>query len=153
MPEWPRDWDGLVSGSACQMCLANRDDDPYAEFRIARTRLVDAYLNSRAIQRGYAFVIWRGPHVVEWIDLPDADAAEYWRDVARIAAAIRAHFNPLKLNYMTLGNSEPHLHTHVVPRYLADPNPGGPFPIVPEKEPGEIPGLAADVDALRAMLA
>ena len=31
------------------------------------------------------------------------------------------------MNLMTLGNWVPHLHTHVVPRYLDDPAPGGPI--------------------------
>ena len=42
---------------------------------------------------------------------------------------------PVKLNYDLLGNSLPHLHTHVVPRYADDPKPGWPFPF-PEDEPG-----------------
>jgi diadenosine tetraphosphate (Ap4A) HIT family hydrolase len=30
----------------------------------------------------------------------------------------------VKMNYETLGNSPPHLHTHVMPRYADDPKPG-----------------------------
>ena len=41
---------------------------------------------------------------------------------------MRARFDPVKLNYLTLGNTVPHLHTHVLPRYLDDPAPGGPIP-------------------------
>jgi diadenosine tetraphosphate (Ap4A) HIT family hydrolase len=40
---------------------------------------------------------------------------------------VRAEFDPVKLNYLTLGNTVPHLHTHVVPRYRDDPAPGGPI--------------------------
>jgi diadenosine tetraphosphate (Ap4A) HIT family hydrolase len=40
---------------------------------------------------------------------------------------VRARFKPVKLNYMTLGNTVPHLHTHVLPRYQDDPAPGGPI--------------------------
>jgi diadenosine tetraphosphate (Ap4A) HIT family hydrolase len=32
------------------------------------------------------------------------------------------------MNYETLGNTVPHLHTHLIPRFVADLNPGGPFP-------------------------
>ena len=38
------------------------------------------------------------------------------------------------MNYETLGNSLPHLHTHVMPRYADDPKPGWPFPH-PEEPP------------------
>ena len=41
--------------------------------------------------------------------------------------AVQARFKPVKLNYMTLGNTVPHLHTHVLPRYQDDPAPGGPI--------------------------
>jgi len=40
---------------------------------------------------------------------------------------VQAQFDPVKLNYLTLGNTIPHLHTHVVPRYRDDPAPGGPI--------------------------
>ena len=60
----------------------------------------------------------------------------------------------MKLNYELLGNALPHLHTHVMPRYVDDPKPGWPFPH-PEVEPAPHPEaeLRSDVDALRALLA
>jgi len=48
--------------------------------------------------------------------------------VGEVARAIEAEFAPVKLNLFTLGNMVPHLHTHVVPRFLDDPFPGGLIP-------------------------
>ena len=137
------------------MCLDSRGDDPGDAVRIARQPWSDAYLSSRAIQRGYTYVVWRGPHVVEPTSLSAEQAAAYWAETLRVAAALLQHFRPLKLNYMTLGNSVPHLHTHLVPRFEVDPNPGGPFPIVPAEDPGPIAEeqLTADVARLRELLA
>jgi diadenosine tetraphosphate (Ap4A) HIT family hydrolase len=57
---------------------------------------------------------------------------------------------PPDFYYDVLGNSSPHLHTHLVPRYADDPRPGWPFPF-PETDPPPIPDvrLRADVEALR----
>ena len=57
----------------------------------------------------------------------------------------------MKLNYDILGNSLPHLHTHVMPRYADDPKPGWPFPH-PEGERGlqDEELFRADLEALRA---
>jgi diadenosine tetraphosphate (Ap4A) HIT family hydrolase len=56
----------------------------------------------------------------------------------------------VKVNYETLGNSMPHLHTHVMPRYALDPRPGWPFPY-PEEAPAlDEDEFRADVEALRA---
>jgi diadenosine tetraphosphate (Ap4A) HIT family hydrolase len=54
------------------------------------------------------------------------------------------------MNYNILGNSVPHLHTHIVPRYEDDPKPGWPFPF-PDPEPPAMPQerLDRDVAALR----
>jgi diadenosine tetraphosphate (Ap4A) HIT family hydrolase len=86
--------------------------------------------------------------------LSDEAAGAYWADVLRVGRALREHFSPKKLNYETQGNSEPHLHTHIVPRYEDDPNPGGGFPFWTIHDPPLIPDheLAPDVVSLRALL-
>ena len=106
------------------------------------------------IQRGLSIAVFRGHHVAEPTQLDDREAAVYGREVLRIGRAIEAVMRPVKLNYDVLGNSVPHLHTHIVPRYAEDPRPGWPFPF-PDPDPPAMPDdrLLADVEALRAALA
>ena len=52
---------------------------------------------------------------------------------------LQRHYRPLKMNYEVLGNALPHLHTHLVPRYLDDPAPGRPFPFLGVERPN-LPG-------------
>lgn len=67
-----------------------------------------------------------------------------------VARALQAALEPVKLNYDVLGNSSPHLHTHLVPRYADDPRPGWPFPFPdPDPPPMAEDRLRADVEALR----
>lgn len=105
------------------------------------------------IQRGYTISIWRGRHVAEPTELSDEEASAYWLELLRVGRALETHFEPVKLNYDLLGNSLPHLHAHVIPRYADDPNPGWPFPF-PEQDPPPHPKVEfrADVDAVRALL-
>jgi diadenosine tetraphosphate (Ap4A) HIT family hydrolase len=112
-----------------------------------------AYLRRHEIQRGYVIVACR-THVVEPFHLPEDESAAYWADLLRVGRALHAHYGPKKLNYETWGNSEPHLHTHIVPRYEVDPHPGGGFPFWLVNEPPLISEeeLARDVAALRALL-
>ena len=113
----------------------------------------DAYLVRADIQRGLSIVVWRGRHVVEPTELTAPEAAAYGADVLRAARALHAVFAPVKLNYDVLGNSVPHLHTHLVPRYADDPRPGWPFPF-PEADPPPIPDahLREQAAALRAAI-
>jgi diadenosine tetraphosphate (Ap4A) HIT family hydrolase len=63
-------------------------------------------------------------------------------------------YRPLKMNYETLGNSLPHLHTHLIPRFTADPRPGQPFPLSAQEPDATIPEsqLQSDAKALREAL-
>jgi diadenosine tetraphosphate (Ap4A) HIT family hydrolase len=63
----------------------------------------------------------RGAH----LERPSGPA--YWLEVLRIGRAIERHVRPIKLNFEVLANTVPHLHTHVVPRYGDDPDPGRPL--------------------------
>jgi len=133
---WPDDWERRVRGEGCAMCAQGRPDENEFGIRVYRSDTSDAYLQKADVgQRGYTIVIWRGRHVAEPTELSDTEAGEYWADVLRVARAIEVHYTPAKLNLMMLGNSLPHLHTHVVPRYLDDRDPGHPPRSMYEGEP------------------
>jgi diadenosine tetraphosphate (Ap4A) HIT family hydrolase len=154
-PEWPQDWDARIVGTSCEMCVPARPAEDQHGIRIYSTPTVEAVLQRADIQRGYTLVIWRGRHVVEPYDLSDEESLSYWSSVQRVARALAEHYRPLKMNYETLGNTVPHLHTHLVPRYQQDPTPGRPFPLLPQD--GSEPHLDAsqlrqDADALRVLL-
>ena len=135
------------------MCAEGRPDETAWGVRILAGEVSDAYLQRARIQRGYTVVVWRGRHVAEPTQLSEEEAATYWLEVLRVGRALEVHLRPVKLNYDVLGNSLPHLHTHVLPRYADDPKPGWPFPF-PEEDPPPHPeeSFRADVAALRELL-
>lgn len=76
--------------------------------------------------RGYACLVSR-VHAVELCDLSHTQAAAFMRDIQRLAHAVAASCQPVKLNYEIHGNTLPHLHLHLFPRYLGDPFEGRPI--------------------------
>jgi len=151
--DWPDEFYELRRGEGCAMCSQRRPDETPWGVRIFAGEVSDAYLQKAGIQRGYSIVVWRGRHVAEPTELSADEAAAYWLEVVRVGGALETHLEPVKMNYDLLGNSLPHLHTHVLPRYADDPKPGWPFPF-PEHDPPphSEDELRADVAALRALL-
>jgi diadenosine tetraphosphate (Ap4A) HIT family hydrolase len=152
--EWPKNWAELTLGIGCEMCEGGRPEANRYGIRILRGRYSDAYLQRADVQRGYTLVIWRGRHVNEPTELDEAQAAGYWAEVLAVARALIRVYAPLKMNYETLGNSVPHLHTHLLPRFIDDPRPGQPFPLTAEQPDQHIPEprLLAEAAELRALL-
>jgi diadenosine tetraphosphate (Ap4A) HIT family hydrolase len=135
------------------MCEQGRPEEIAHGARFFAGEVSDAYLQRADIQRGYTVVVWRGRHVAEPTELTDDEATAYWLEVLRVGKAIEAVLEPVKLNYDLLGNSLPHLHTHVVPRYADDPRPGWPFPFPDEERPPiEETAFRRDLEALRRWL-
>jgi len=50
--------------------------------------------------------------------------------MALVAEAIFNVFKPYKLNYELLGNTDRHLHWHIIPRYKTDPKLNAPIWII-----------------------
>ena len=71
-----------------------------------------------------------------------------------VARALISVYKPLKMNYETLGNSVPHLHTHLIPRFADDPRPGQPFPLTAQQPDAKVPEtrLWTDAEELRKLL-
>ncbi|MFJ3099452.1 methyltransferase domain-containing protein [Streptomyces hydrogenans] len=153
---WPEGFLAHIAGDGCPMCHNDyTSDDIGWGVLLRRGEVANAYLWRQGRVRGYCVLIYRGPpHVTEPIDLSEADAAAYWRDTLALGRALSAFYEPLKINYSTLGNVLPHLHTHVLPRYEeGDPAPGGPMPWKFLDEGGQDEQqLQADTASLRTLL-
>lgn len=149
---WPEDWSARKAGKGYGMCANQGVED--TGFGVRFCRGADVFLWRSGVVRGYAVAIWKHGHVAEPTQLPGDQAAGFWLETLRAGAAIERHLRPVKLNYLTLGNVLPHLHTHIVARYDDDPAPGGPLPFAFLDE-GTQPEarLHADVLALRAIIA
>jgi diadenosine tetraphosphate (Ap4A) HIT family hydrolase len=151
---WPPDWDEQMKGAACPMCANRGLHDSGFGRRFLEGTHADVYLQRAAPLAGYSVAIWKRGHVAEPMDLAADEAAGYWNEVMEAARALKWHYKPAKLNFLTLGNAVPHLHTHVLPRYVDDPAPGKPFPwdLVSGAVPMSEAELSAQVDALRHLL-
>lgn len=68
---------------------------------------------------GFCRVIWHA-HVKEMSDLAIADRSTLMQAVCKVEQAVREVMAPDKINLASLGNMVPHLHWHVIPRYLDD---------------------------------
>jgi diadenosine tetraphosphate (Ap4A) HIT family hydrolase len=123
---WPDDWDDRKRGVGCPFC-AHQFGPPFYSGAVA-----DAHLERNAVARGHAIVVFRGRHVAELTGLSVDEAAAYWSDIHAVARLIEHVFTPCHMNYQLLGNLAPHLHVHLVPRYLDDPAPGKPLPWDPK---------------------
>ncbi len=77
--------------------------------------------------------------------LPVGCQRALFEDVARVAAAVLKAFSPRRLNYECLGNVTPHVHWHIIPRYVDDPDPGATVWVRPAAE-REAPATPAQRD-------
>ena len=156
--EWPADWSDRVRGKDCAMCADGRTEVAHGSSRVVAGRVSDAYLVRNDVgQRGYCVVVWRGRHVADPTELSADEARTYFDEVLRVGRAIERYCRPIKMNFEMLGNSLPHLHTHVVPRYLNDGEPGHPphFMRIDLQNEPKIPDdqYERDLAALRDILA
>ena len=126
---WSPDWDARKAGKDCPHCLMIKDPDRQSRgLPVFHGDYVTGFLWRGGAIPGYTVAMWNQGHACEPHDLPPADAVGYWLEVNHLAAAIAAVVDPAKMNYETLGNAVPHLHTHIVPRLQVDPAPHEPLP-------------------------
>ena len=116
-----------MAGRGCPMCAAVGEGDNDWWVAVHTGEFAEVYLERRSRLPGYCIVVWCHGHIAEPTDLDPRQAAGYWQEVLAVGRAVQERFDPVKLNYLTLGNTVPHLHTHVLPRYRDDPAPGGPI--------------------------
>ncbi|MHB8255887.1 MAG: HIT family protein [Acidiferrobacterales bacterium] len=98
---------------SCPLCRAHGEN---VLWHSARCRVV---LVDDADHAGYCRVIWNA-HVKEMTDLAAGARIYLMQAVFAAEQAVRAVMHPDKINLATLGNQVPHLHWHVIPRFVDD---------------------------------
>jgi diadenosine tetraphosphate (Ap4A) HIT family hydrolase len=147
MSSWrdPERWAKWVRGEDCPICRHVEEgiDVAVAELEVSRVMMPED-----APMRGYAWMPFRR-HVVELHELTDEEGAAFMRDIRRVSRALAAVTGAVKLNYEIHGNTVPHLHLHLFPRYVGDPFEGGPIDARsvrgPVYGPGELEALTGRV--------
>jgi diadenosine tetraphosphate (Ap4A) HIT family hydrolase len=97
---------------------AQRDKNPRV---IARMPSGWAVMGDPQVLRGYCLLL-PDPVVPHLNALEQAARAAFLRDMTLLGDAVMAVTNCLRINYEMLGNLEPALHAHVVPRYADEPD-------------------------------
>lgn len=121
MSKWnSREWDTLLSGETCPICLRGKPLGIVAE-------LSASYLTSGpdGPLRGYCSLVLKR-HAVEVYDLNPEEGRALMEDLRRASKAIHDVTGAVKMNYEIHGNTIPHLHVHLFPRYRGDPFEDGP---------------------------
>ena len=123
MSTWrnPPEWQRWLRGDDCPICRSLGSDAAVAELEVTRLMMPE-----QGPMRGYVWLPLRR-HAVELHDLTAAEGEALMRDLRRVSAAIAHATDAVKLNYEIHGNTVPHLHVHVFPRYVGDPFEGGPI--------------------------
>ena len=86
-----------------------------------------AVLSDMQYLHGYCILL-ADPVVASLNDLSQAQRERYLSDMSRIGDALLEVTDAFRINYAILGNSDPALHAHIVPRYSSEPDEyrGGP---------------------------
>lgn len=99
--------------NSCPLCHPENETVLWQDER-CRVVLVDD-----AEYAGFCRVIWGG-HVKEITDLTEPERAHLMAVVFATEGALRDVLRPDKINLASLGNQVPHLHWHVIPRFIDD---------------------------------
>ena len=98
--------------------LARRGQNPFVICKMDAGWLVIG-----DVQPSPGYCVFLADPVVESVNaLADARRVQYSLDVIRAGDAILAVTDAYRINYETLGNAEPALHTHIIPRYRTEPD-------------------------------
>ena len=68
---------------------------------------------------GFCRVVWT-EHVAEMTDLSQDERSYLMHVVFAVESALRWLYSPDKINLASFGNVVPHMHWHVIPRWLDD---------------------------------
>jgi diadenosine tetraphosphate (Ap4A) HIT family hydrolase len=118
-------WDERLQGLDCPFCGPQPEVNDY-KFKVASLRISTLYLFRDQHFRGYCLLVFDPYHATSLAQLPQHEYDAFMLDLKQAGQTLQRVLHPDHMNYECLGNSSPHLHWHVIPRYQNDPRWGRP---------------------------
>ena len=91
----------------------------------------ELYLMKNQIYKGRCIIVCK-QHRKEIFELSENELKSYMSETAQAARAIKSAFSADKINYAVFGDTVPHLHFHLVPKYRDGRSWGVPFEMDPK---------------------
>ncbi len=130
----------MPHSAACELCTQTGGEVVHGN------HLYRVVLVADLCYPGFCRVIWNR-HVKEMTDLAPDERLQLMAVVWQVESAVREAMMPDKINLACLGNMAPHLHWHVIPRFIDDVH----FPS-PVWAQAQRPPVLADLALRSAML-
>ncbi|MGE0644265.1 MAG: HIT family protein [Nitrospira sp.] len=108
-----------MTDPTCKACLGTW---PRRDHFIADLGLSKAYLHDDQFFPGWTVVVFQR-HATELFQLSPTERSQVIEEVNHVAKTLAEIYQAKKINYELLGNQLPHIHWHVIPRLVDDPDP------------------------------
>jgi len=105
---------------SCVFCDKGLLKDNF-QHRIVKQRYSTAILHINQFYYGRALVIFN-QHEEDLSNLKEFERKDFWEEAIEVGLTVQKATEADRINYALLGNREYHLHWHVIPRYINEPN-------------------------------
>ncbi|MEE4185585.1 MAG: HIT family protein [Gammaproteobacteria bacterium] len=132
-----REWEARRAATGCRFCRPRAD---VADILVEVAPLSMSTLFVERIQtyRGHCVLVFDPRHATRIDELTAAEWAGMAADIRTAEIAVQTVFSPDHINVASIGQVVPHLHWHIVPRYVDDPRWGGPIWMTSPAEMNEV---------------
>ena len=115
-------------------CLYCNDNQTQKDLmiKVGELPVSTLFLFKEQTYKGRCIVAYKD-HATELYELSGAELLAFMEDVNKVVRAMKEIFEPAKINYGAYSDKLPHLHMHLVPKYVDGPDYGGVFVMNPQK--------------------
>lgn len=117
-------WEKYTKKECCPICI--KASAPEDEVLIKEFEMSWLVASPKACLKGTCCLTLK-PHAIELYDISDSDLAQFMKEAKIASKALKEITKAKKINYEIHGNTIPHLHMHLFPRYMDDPFPRAPI--------------------------
>jgi ATP adenylyltransferase len=119
-------WFELRLGSGCPLCAPRPRINEFSYY-VCTLTVSSLYIARDQTYRGTCALVYDPAHVSRPSELDEVSWRQFSADMWSAESAVSRAFRPDHVNVACLGNTVPHLHAGIFPRYRSDPRWGHPI--------------------------